>query len=316
MKTLCILTALMAIACAEPKQAVQTPPASYRIYDGPAPGSENWDWKEYSYTDRTGDSYFANIKDPEIVAYLPQADRATGAAMIVCPGGGFTVSYYTKEGTNVAEWLAERGVAAFVLKYRLVHFAHNNEEAFYSISGAPAPKYTPEEAAALEAHRPVGIQLGYDDGRAAIAYLRRHAAEFGIDPDRIGIMGFSAGALLSIDVALNHTPESRPNLVAPIYGEITDLPDTLPADAAPLFVAAPEYDIFNGLTAIDLVLKWREARLPAEAHYFAYEGHGFGYAPEPERWRPSYAWIDLFYTFMQKSGFLGRDRMWDRPKQH
>ena len=78
----------------------------------------------------------------------------------------------------------------------------------------------------------------------------------------------------------------------------------------------PEYDIFNGLTVIDLVLKWREARLPAEAHYFAYEGHGFGYAPEPERWRPSYAWIDLFYTFMQKSGFLGRDRMWDRPKQH
>ena len=313
MRTLLIVAAILSMACGGPKEAPQTTHQAYKIYEGPAPGSENWDWEEYHYTDQNGDMYFANIKDPEIIAYLPEEGKATGAAMIVCPGGGFTVSYFTKEGTNVAEWLAEHGVAAFVLKYRLVHFAHNSEEAFYSISGSPAPKYTPEEAKALEEHRPIGIQMGYDDGRAAIAYLRTHASEFGIDPDRIGIMGFSAGALLSIDVALNHTPQNRPNLVAPVYGEITPMPESLPEDAAPLFIAAPEYDIFNGLTAIDMMLAWRNAGRPAEAHYFAYEGHGFGYTPDPQRQRPSYVWIDLFYTFMQKSGFLGRQFMRGRP---
>ena len=305
MKRLFVLVALIATACAGQPDGPAASPASYRLYDGPAPGSEAWDWEEYSYTDPAGDSYFTNIKDPEIVAYLPPADRATGAAMIVCPGGGFTVNYYTKEGSNVAEWLSAHGVAAFVLKYRLVHFARNSEEAFYSITGAPAPEYTPEEQAALDAHRPVARALGNDDGRAAIAYVRSHAAEFGVDPDRIGIMGFSAGGFLTSDVALNHTPESRPNLVAPIYGAATVLPEALPSDAAPLFVAAPEIDLFNGLTGISMVQAWRAAGLPAEAHYFACENHGFGYYPEPERQRPSFVWIDLLYAFMQKTGFLG-----------
>lgn len=307
MKRLFVLVALIATACAGQPGGPATTPASYRLYDGPAPGSEAWDWEEYSYTDPAGDSYFTNIKDPEIVAYLPAADRATGAAMIVCPGGGFTVNYYTKEGSNVAEWLSAHGVAAFVLKYRLVHFARNSKEAFYSITGAPEPVYTPEERAALEAHRPVARALGNDDGRAAIAYVRSHAAEFGVDPDRIGIMGFSAGGFLTSDVALNHTPESRPNLVAPIYGAATVLPEALPSDAAPLFVAAPEIDLFNGLTGISMVQAWRAAGLPAEAHYFACENHGFGYYPEPERQRPSFVWIDLLYAFMQKTGFLGNN---------
>ena len=269
MKRLFILVALIATACAGQPDGPAASPASYRLYDGPAPGSEAWDWEEYSYTDPAGDSYF------------------------------------TKEGSNVAEWLSAHGVAAFVLKYRLVHFARNSEEAFYSITGAPAPEYTPEEQAALDAHRPVARALGNDDGRAAIAYVRSHAAEFGVDPDRIGIMGFSAGGFLTSDVALNHTPESRPNLVAPIYGAATALPEVLPQDAAPLFVAAPEIDLFNGLTGISMVQAWRAAGLPAEAHYFACENHGFGYYPEPERQRPSFVWIDLLYAFMQKTSFLG-----------
>lgn len=303
MKRILLAIALIATACSSGPQISN---AVYRLYDGPAPGSEDWDWPEYTYTDEAGDSYFTNIKDPEIVAFLPSADKATGAAMVVCPGGGFTVNYYTKEGANVAQWLAEHGIAAFVLKYRLVHFARNEKEAFYSITGDPEPVYTEEESAALAAHRPVARALGNDDGRAAIAYIRSHASEFGVDPDRIGIMGFSAGGFLTADVALNHTPESRPNLVAPIYGAASVLPETLPEDAAPLFVAAPEIDLFRGLTGIDMVKAWRQAEIPAEAHYFAVEAHGFGYYPEPEKARPSFVWIDLLYAFMDKIGFLGK----------
>ena len=298
MKRILFFAALLLTACAKP---VSYNPTAYRLYDGPAPGSEDWDWEEYKYTDEAGENYFTNIKDPEIVAYLPSEDKATGAAMIVCPGGSFSVNYYTKEGSNVAEWLADHGVAAFVLKYRLIHFARNKEEAFYSVVGGPAPEYTEEERAALNAHRPVAMQLGRDDGRAAIAYVRSHASEFDVDPQRIGIIGFSAGGMLTADVAQNHTEESRPNLVAPIYGG--SLSGEVPADAAPLFIAAPEIDLFRGLTSIDMMAAWKEKGIPAEAHYFACDSHGFGYYPNSDN--PSLVWIDLLYSFMKKVGFLG-----------
>lgn len=299
------LLLLWAAACSGP-QADRTPvssqPVSYRIYNGPAPGSEDWDWEEYSYTDARGEVYYANVKDPEVVAYLPAPGRATGAAMVVCPGGSFKIHYFTKEGINVAQWLADHGIAAFVLKYRLFHFAHDAREAFSEVTGDPAPDYTPEEQKALAQHMHDARGLYNDDGRAAIAYVRRHAAEFGVDPGRIGIMGFSAGGILAADVALHHTPESRPNLVAPIYGSAFVLPDKLPDDAAPLFVTAPEFDLFPGLTGMNMVSAWRQAGLPAEAHIFAGESHGFAYYPESDS--PVYLWIDLFHAFMRKVGFL------------
>ncbi len=299
------LLLLWAAACSGP-QADRTPassqPVSYRIYDGPAPGSEDWDWEEYTFTDARGEVYYANVKDPEVVAYLPAPDRATGAAMVVCPGGSFKIHYFTKEGINVAQWLADHGIAAFVLKYRLFHFAHDAQEAFSEVTGAPAPTYTPEEQKALSEHMRAAHGLYYDDGRAAIAYVRRHAAEFGVDPDRIGIMGFSAGGILTADVALHHTPENRPNLVAPIYGSAFVLPEKLPDDAAPLFITAPEFDLFPGLTGMNMVSAWRQAGLPAEAHIFAGESHGFAYYPESDS--PVYLWIDLFHAFMRKVGFL------------
>lgn len=308
MRRLLFVAALWAVACSGPasKPAPEITQSVYRLYDGPAPGSEDWDWEEYSYTDERGETYFTNIKDPELVAFLPPKDIATGAAMIVCPGGSFRVNYYSKEGANEALWLAEHGIAAFVLKYRLIHFARNEEEAFYEPKGEPAPVYTPEEKEQFAAYAAAARGLYNDDGRAAIAYVRAHAGAFGIDPDRIGMMGFSAGAMLTSDVALNHTPESAPNLVVPVYGAAFSLPEKLPEDAAPLFVCAPEFDLFRGLTGVDMVRAWKDAGLPAEAHYFAGVSHGYGYYPESDD--PVYVWIDLLYAFMRRTGFLGPDK--------
>lgn len=304
MKQLLFAVALLAVSCTGPasKPAPKITQSVYRLYNGPAPGSEDWDWDEYSYTDDRGEIYYTNTKDPELVAFLPPKDIATGAAMIVCPGGSFKVNYFTKEGANEAQWLAEHGIAAFVLKYRLIHFARNEEEAFYEPKGQPAPVYTPEERVKFAAYSAAARGLYNDDGRAAIAYVRAHAEEFGIDPDRIGIMGFSAGAMLTSDVALNHTPESAPNLVVPIYGAAFSLPEKLPEDAAPLFVCAPEFDLFRGLTGVDMVSAWKNAGLPAEAHYFAGVSHGYGYYPESTD--PVYVWIDLMYAFMRRVGFI------------
>ena len=101
---------LLAVACAGPQggeqAASEITQAVYRLYDGPAPGSEDWDWEEYRYVDENGEEYFTNIKDPELVAFFPPKGTANGAAMIVCPGGSFRVNYFTKEGVNEAMWLA------------------------------------------------------------------------------------------------------------------------------------------------------------------------------------------------------------------
>ncbi|MBR1578695.1 MAG: alpha/beta hydrolase [Bacteroidales bacterium] len=270
------------------------------LYEGSAPGSESWDWEEFRLDNPAdGQTYVANVTTPTLLPFLPESGRATGAAMIICPGGGHQILSYSAEGTNVAQWLAERGVAAFVLKYRLIHFAKTPEEAFWYVLGLPEPAADASDPEAARLHRTEAINMSNDDGRAAVAWVRRHAAEYGIDPDRIGIIGFSAGAGVTASVCFDHEAESRPNLVAPIYGGT--YPGFIPEDAAPLFVVAPELDQRPGLTGIGLYTAWQEARLPAELHYFASCEHGFGYKDDGA---PVNDWISLLLHFMQKTGFV------------
>ena len=290
--------AALLAACSAPGPGV-TVGEEFNLYEGVAPGSETWDWPEFRLDNPAdGETYLANVTTPTLKAFLPAPEKASGAAMIVCPGGGHQILSYSAEGTNVAQWLAEQGVAAFVLKYRLIHFAQTPEEAFYYVLGLPEKQIPAEEQEAYQAHRRVAVALSNDDGRAAIAYVRAHAAEYGVDPDKIGIMGFSPGAGVTADVCFNHTAASRPNLVAPIYGG--SFPGTVPADAAPLFIAAPEIDLRPGMTAISLYDAWRGAGLPAELHYFAVCEHGHGYKTNGD---PVNDWILLLRHFMQKTGF-------------
>ncbi|MCR4859135.1 MAG: alpha/beta hydrolase [Bacteroidales bacterium] len=291
---------VLAAACSAPSASSVKVGEEFNLYEGAAPGSEGWDWPEFRLDNPAdGETYVANVSTPTLKAFLPESGKASGAAMIVCPGGGHQILSYSAEGTNVAQWLAEQGVAAFVLKYRLIHFAETSDDAFYYVLGLPEKQIPAERQEAYQAHRRVAIGLSNDDGRAAIAYVRSHAAEFGVDPDRIGIMGFSAGAGVTADVCFNHTPESRPDLVAPIYGG--SFPGEVPQDAAPLFIAAPELDLRPGMTAISLYDAWRGASLPAELHYFAACEHGHGYKNNGD---PVNDWILLLYHFMQKTGFV------------
>ncbi|MDO4999630.1 MAG: alpha/beta hydrolase fold domain-containing protein [Bacteroidales bacterium] len=295
------LSALSLLLAATSCQAPQAPVSvEIPLYEGPAPGSESWDWEEFRLDNTAdGQTYVANVATPTLLPFLPEAGKATGAAMIVCPGGGHQILSYSAEGTNVAAWLAERGVAAFVLKYRLIHFAKTPEEAFWYVLGLPEPTADQADPEAAQAHRAEAIAMSNDDGRAAIAWVRRHAAEYGIDPQRIGIIGFSAGAGVTASVCFDHDAESRPDLVAPVYGGT--FPGTLPEDAAPLFVVAPEIDQRPGLTGIGLYTAWQQAGLPAELHYFADCEHGFGYKSDGA---PVNDWITLLYHFMQKTGFV------------
>lgn len=265
------------------------------LYPGTPPGSTRESYPEKEYFSKAWNTeVVSNVTKPSLTVFKPSAESKNGTAVVVCPGGGFMALSIASEGIEVAKYLAERGVTAFVLKYRL---AHTGEDAT-------------QEFAALYADRPkfqqtVGpvIPLSIADGLAAVVYVKQHASQWGISPDRVGIVGFSAGGTVTAGVALKYAPEGRPAFVAPIYGaagRLKDLP--VPADAPPMFIAAATDDNL-GLApdSVALYEKWTDAHKSAELHMYAKGGHGFGMHKHD---LPTDHWIDRFADWLELQGFL------------
>jgi acetyl esterase/lipase len=270
-----------------------------------APGSESWTRTE-AESPAPWDAnvrLVRNVVRPTLTAYLPNRAKATGTAVIVAPGGGFRFLSWASEGTQVAQWLADHGIAAFVLKYRLVDTGAT-EQAFQdnvNAMFARLGRIGPASSEILDPAMKEAAVFAGEDGRQAVRIVRRRAAEWGVAPDRIGIMGFSAGAMLTADVALRHDAESRPDFVAPIYGAPLH-PVTPPADAPPLFVLWSSDDsLISPVRGTDLYLAWQEAGKPAELHVYATGGHGFGLQP---RGLPSDRWIERFADWLEGLGAL------------
>jgi acetyl esterase/lipase len=264
-----------------------------RLYDGPAPGSEDWTNVERRYfSDFWATEVVANVVVPTIVPVLPDGD-ATGAAMIVAPGGGFHALSIDSEGFAVAERLAAAGITAFVLKYRLVPGGHDPV-------GELVEKMTAGAAGALDDMAAVAPLAGAD-GEVAMRLVRERADEFGVDPERIGFMGFSAGGNVATRVAYSSDPAVRPAFVAPIYATIRgiDVGDP-PEGSGPMFLVVATNDEL-GLTddSITLYERWRTARLPVEMHAYAQGGHGFGMRTQA---LPSDTWIDRFLDWHSAIG--------------
>jgi hypothetical protein len=304
-----------------------------KIYDGPAPGSEKWTHKEYSYEFESPfwhekNVALFNIVEPTLTVFLPDAKKATGAAIVVCPGGGYSALSWDTEGINVGKKLADMGIAAFVLKYRIAYSGGTPEEvnliARISYGGE---KRTPESielskkntlmtqsmteryiqkntGTAVEISNPLTTSLGNigkmsgDDGRRAIEYIRQHAAKWNIKSDKIGMIGFSAGGMVALDVAINHAEQSKPNVIGLIYGVFGS--QSIPADPMPVFMAATQYESTGNAAA--LYESWCKARQPAEIHAFTDSRHGFGYRNNGDSVN---IWIDLFYNFLKKIRFVG-----------
>lgn len=243
-----------------------------------------------------GSLFARNVTIATLTPFLPDPARATGAAIIVAPGGGFRTLSMNNEGWDVARALAAKGVAAFVLKYRLnptppdmAGFEQSMREMF---AGAARPaRPTPE---AMMAN--IGPQIA--DVRAAFAMVRRRAADWHVDPDRIGMIGFSAGAMLTMATVLTGQ-EARPAFIATIYGPLS--PVTVPADAPPLFVALAADDPLFGSPGFGVVESWRAARRPVEFHLYEQGGHGFGMYQKPTT---STGWFDDFARWLSMHGFL------------
>ena len=267
------------------------------LYSGAAPGSEDWTYAELeelpSPPAKIG--WLRNVTQPALIPYLPDPESANGTAIIVCPGGAFHGLAIYHEGHDVARWLQERGVAAFVLKYRVIHTPESHEE--YSrqdqeMRSLPFEENIRRIEEVTREVRPLAIA----DGLQAVKLVRERAAEWDIRPDRIGIMGFSAGGYVTAYAALNYDASSRPDFAGVIYGALVKNIE-VPTAAPPLFMALTNNDEVAVEPSLDLYSAWRRSGHPVEMHIYSQGDHGFGMM---KTGLPSDGWIERFWEWLQR----------------
>lgn len=243
-----------------------------------------------------GELQVRNVNEATLTPFLPAPGKGTGIAVIVAPGGGFLGLAIKAEGYDIAKNLAEHGVAAFVLKYRVLPTPADltvfGREMIAGRSGKPSTIHPPDDTPA------VSLQ----DGQAALRLVRARAKEFGVDPDRVGMMGFSAGSFTILSLVRADSPDARPAFIAPIYGPQSAFP--VAADAPPMFnlIAADDFLWSRGTGLIDA---YRSAHRSVEFHMLAGGGHGFGIG------RPRTAtadWLSMFYKWLQVGPVSGSNR--------
>lgn len=251
------------------------------VWPDGAPGSEGKTEPEVVITSSNGDQKVTTVHKPTLTPYLPAKDKATGACVIVAPGGGHRELQVTFEGKNIGEWLADHGIAAFVLKYRLAREAGST----YTVEGSAVP-----------------------DMQRAIRLVRSRAAEWNIRPDTLGVMGFSAGgevcsrASMTFDAGKPDAADpldrfsDKPAFQVLVYPGGTSI--IVPTkDSPPAFLCASindRPDISEGLAKV--YLDFKHAGVPVELHLYSDSGHGFGYRKNNPS--PVYGWLDRFNEWM------------------
>jgi len=241
---------------------------------------------------KTTSERIAVVTDPTLTLYRAPADRATGAAIIVCPGGGYNILAWPKEGLEVAEWLNGLGVTALVLKYRV-------------------PRRLPDQPhlAPLQ------------DVQRALRLTRANAEPWGVDPKRLGVLGFSAGGHLTVMAATKSDEPAyekidavdeqscRPDFVVPIYAAYLGAKDDaykldesirITKQAPPMFMAVTLDDQHRGVHAGLMLAQYKKAGVPAEAHIFASGGHGYGLRAT----KPVKSWPRLCAMWLEDGGWL------------
>jgi len=273
--------------------ATPAQPDAIPLGTGPLPNAK----EQEAWHSQYGSVFARNVTEATLTPFLPDPAKANGTAVIVAPGGGFTTLSMENEGWDAARALAARGVAAFVLKYRLNQTPRDlagYEQAMRDrfAGGVRPPRPKPEDMMA-------GIAPQIADARAAFALIRRRAGEWHVDPNRVGMIGFSAGAMLTMAVTLTDR-DAKPAFIGTIYGPLA--PVTVPGDAPPLFVALAADDPLFGSGGFGLIDSWRAAKRPVELHLFEQGGHGFGMYDKPTT---STGWFDEFTRWMKMHGWLG-----------
>ena len=265
-------------ACCAQKQTLN-------IWPGPAPGSEEWTRRETAVENTPLGTVVFNVVNPTLTVYLPERNKATGTGIIIAPGGAFVALAIDLEGNTIARYLQERGIAAFVLKYRLMEKR-----------GEGMPTNLDQDQAA---------SYGIADGIQALKVVRSHAPEWNLAYDRIGFIGFSAGGMVASGALLQPDAGARPSFAAMIYGAPFGVMPAIPAKLPPTFLAWAQDDPL----VLSFLFRFSEALRTAghkpEIHIYRNGGHGFGLKKQGTS---SDHWIDDFFNWLQASGFTSRAR--------
>ncbi|MGI8401161.1 MAG: alpha/beta hydrolase [Gemmatimonadaceae bacterium] len=250
-----------------------------KIWPGVAPGSERWTQKERTIENTPVGTVIMNVVTPTLTAYLPARGKGNGTGVIIAPGGAFVALAISLEATELARRLQQRGIAAFVLKYRTIE---KNFDGVPNLDMDTAGRY------------------GIADGIQALKVVRQHAAEWRVSTDRIGFIGFSAGGMVAAAALLQPDAGARPNFAALIYGAPFGVMPAIPAKLPPIFMAWAQDDA----VALVPVVKFHDALVAAgghpEAHVFSAGGHGFGMKRQGTT---SDHWVDEFYYWLDAQGF-------------
>lgn len=273
LRVACSVAFTLFVACSAGAQVVN-------IWPGVAPGSEGWTQKERTIENTPVGTVVFNVVTPTLTAYLPERSKATGAGVIIAPGGAFVALTVSLEGSNLAQWLQQRGIAAFVLKYRIME--KRGEGIPEGMDMDEAGKY------------------GIADGIQAIKVVRRHAAEWNVAPDRVGIIGFSAGAMVASGTLLQEDAAARPNFAAMIYGGPFGRMPAIPSKLPPMFLAWAQDDPVALAPVVRFYDALKAAGHKPEAHVFTSGGHGFGMKKQGTT---SDHWVEEFYYWLEAQGF-------------
>lgn len=272
--------------------AADDPHPQIALWPNGAPGFEGRkDEKESRETQKSGEYKVTNVHNPSLTAFLPPKDKATGAAVVICPGGGHRELWVLHEGENPARWLSDRGVAAFVLKYRLAR-----------------EKGSPYKVA----------EHALQDGQRAVRLVRSRAREWGVNPDRVGMMGFSAGGEVTAMVcakAEKGNPDAadpvdrlgaRPDFQALIYsGPQGVVRQAVTKDIPPTFILVGDGD--NAATWLaEYYLALKKVGVSSELHVYANTPHGFGLRAG-KTGRPVDGWPQRFEEFLGVQGMLKKE---------
>jgi acetyl esterase/lipase len=284
---------LLCVSCSRAGPAHEQSQAAevIRIWQGQPPGTESWSGAEQeaeAALPNIGKVHvITNVIIPTLTVFRPKAGQANGTAMIVVPGGAFRALPWDLDGIETSRWLTAHGITAFVLKYRVRP----------PPSDAPTDRTFDGFARRTEPARVIAVA----DAEQAVRLIRAHAKHYGISPHKIGMIGFSAGAMATMDVALDPDEWTRPDFAASLYGAL--LTQKAPAkDSPPLFIAAAEDDPeLSPEKSVQIFNTWTKAGLPAELHVYEHGGHGFAFRTHHTS---SDQWPAAFQAWLSARGLL------------